>query len=245
MKSLDRKDQEEGQSGAKKKEGADTHQRHAPAVGAHQGLGEGAGVRLSQRGGHPPEENVDGKGVRGHPRALHISLWRHLPKRQSSLCQRKHPPAMNGDYHPRGGKPSFPQHLQGLEKGLEIFLPVVRGPVVPGIGGDGNHSLRKRRKPPVVIPEIEPPALPPFIRRCKDSGNILRRPRLPQLEDTAAGPHCRTDPPSPVGEAKSSTEKRWVHKSQWGSIPKYPSHTATKMAACEMELGLRLCNSTP
>jgi hypothetical protein len=35
------------------------------------------------------------------------------------------------------------------------------------------------------------------------------------------------------------------NKSQWGAIPKYPSHTATKMAACEMELGLRLCNSTP
>jgi hypothetical protein len=195
MKSLDRKDQEEGQSGAKKKEGADTHHRHAPAVGAHQGLGEGAGVRLSQRGGHPPEENIDGEGVRGHPRALHISLWRHLPKRQSPLRQRKHPPAMNGGYHPRGGKPSFPQRLQGLEKGLEIFLPVVRGPVALGIGGDGDHSLRKRRKPPVVIPEIEPPALPPFIRRCKDSGNILRRPQLPQLEDTVTGPHCRTDPP--------------------------------------------------
>jgi hypothetical protein len=50
---------------------------------------------------------------------------------------------------------------------------------------------------------------------------------------------------SPVGEAKSSAKKRWVHKFQWGAIPKYPSHTATKMAACEMELGLRLCNSTP
>jgi hypothetical protein len=50
---------------------------------------------------------------------------------------------------------------------------------------------------------------------------------------------------SPVGEAKSSAQKRWVHKSQWGVIPKYPSHTATKMAACEMELGVRLCNSTP
>jgi hypothetical protein len=48
----------------------------------------------------------------------------------------------------------------------------------------------------------------------------------------------------PVGEAKSSAEKRWVHRSQWGAIPKYPSQTAAKMAACEMELGLRLCSST-
>jgi hypothetical protein len=50
---------------------------------------------------------------------------------------------------------------------------------------------------------------------------------------------------SPVGEAKSSAKKRWVYKSQWEAIPKYPSHTATKMAAYEIELGLRLCNSTP
>jgi hypothetical protein len=30
-----------------------------------------------------------------------------------------------------------------------------------------------------------------------------------------------------------------------GAIPKYPSQTVAKMAACEMELGLRLCSSTP
>ena len=50
---------------------------------------------------------------------------------------------------------------------------------------------------------------------------------------------------SPVDKAKGSARKRWVHKSQWGAIPKYPLHTATKIAACEMELGVRLCNSTP
>jgi hypothetical protein len=123
------------------------------------------------------------------------SLWRHLPKRQPPLCQGKHPPAMNGGDHSRSGEPSFPQHLQGLEKGLEILLSVVRGPVAPSIGVDGDHSLRKRR-------EIEPPALPPFIRGRKDGGNILRRPRLPQLEDAAAGPHCRADPSLPRRRSK-------------------------------------------
>jgi hypothetical protein len=49
---------------------------------------------------------------------------------------------------------------------------------------------------------------------------------------------------SPVVEAKSSTEKRWVHRSQWGAIPKNTSQTAAKMAAYAMELGLRLCSST-
>jgi hypothetical protein len=49
----------------------------------------------------------------------------------------------------------------------------------------------------------------------------------------------------PVVEAKGSAEKRWVHRSQWGSILKNPLQTAVKMAACAMELGLRLCSSTP
>jgi hypothetical protein len=45
-----------------------------------------------------------------------------------------------------------------------------------------------------------------------------------------------------IVEAKSSAEKRWVHRSQWGSIPKKPLQTAVKMAACVMELGLKLCS---
>jgi hypothetical protein len=48
-----------------------------------------------------------------------------------------------------------------------------------------------------------------------------------------------------VAKAKGSAEKRWVHISEWETIPKNPSQTAAKMAACAMELGLRLCSSTP
>jgi hypothetical protein len=48
-----------------------------------------------------------------------------------------------------------------------------------------------------------------------------------------------------VDAAKNSAQKRWVHRSLWGSIPKNPSQTATKMAAYAMELGLKLCSSTP
>jgi hypothetical protein len=50
---------------------------------------------------------------------------------------------VNGGNHPLSGEPSFPQLLQGLQKGLEILLPVTRGPVVLVIGGGGHHSLRK------------------------------------------------------------------------------------------------------
>jgi hypothetical protein len=68
---------------------------------------------------------------------------------------------------------------------------------------------------------------------------------LPQLEGAATGPHRHADLLLPRHQGKSSAEKRWVHRSQWGPIPKKPSQTAVKMAACAMELGLKLCSSTP
>jgi hypothetical protein len=121
----------------------------------------------------------------------------------------------------------------------------VRSPIAPVAASGSHHSLRKRREPPIVILEVKPPALPPLVRRHKDGEDVLLRARLPQLEDAATGPHRHADPPFPVVKAKGSIEKRWVHRSQWGSIPKNPSQTTAKMAACAMELGLRLCSSTP
>jgi hypothetical protein len=191
-------------------------------VGAHQGLGEGASVRFSQRDGHPPVENVDGKRVRGHPRALQVSLRRHLPKRQPPLRQGKHPPAVDGGNHSRGGESPFPQRLQGLEKGLEVLLSVVRGPVAPSISGDGDHSLGKRREHLAVVPEVEPPALPPFIRGRKDGGNVQRRPRLPQLEDAAAGPHCHTDLSLPRRRSKKLRGKEMSPQVPMGGDPQVP-----------------------
>jgi hypothetical protein len=190
-------------------------------------------------------EDVEGKRVRGHPRALQVSLRCHLPKRQPTLRQGKHPPAVDGGNHSRGGESPFPQHLQGLEKGFEVFLSFVRGPVAPSIGGDGDYSLGKRREQLAVIPEVEPPALPPFVRRRKDGRDVQQRPQLPQLKDAAAGPHCRMDLSLPRRRSEKLREKEMSPQVPVGEIPKYPSHTATKMAACEMELGLRLCNSTP
>jgi hypothetical protein len=109
---------------------------------------------------------------------------------------------MNGGNHHCGGEPSFLQLLQGLQKGLEILLSIARGPVAPVIGDGGHHSLRKRREPPVVISEIKPPALPPFVRRHEDGGDVLQRPRLPQLEDAATGPHRHADPSFPRRRGK-------------------------------------------
>jgi hypothetical protein len=152
---------------------------------------------------------------------------------------------MNGSNHPRGGEPFFSQLLPGLQKGLEILLSVVRGPVAPVLSGGGHHSLRKRWEPPVVISEIKPPALPPFVRRREDGRDVLQRPRLPQLEDAATGLHRHANPSFPSRRGKKLCGEKMGPQVPVGAIPKYPSQTATKMAACEMELGLRLCSSTP
>jgi hypothetical protein len=109
---------------------------------------------------------------------------------------------MNGGNHPRGGEPSSSQLLQGLQKGLEILLSLARGPVAPVTAGGGHHSLRKRREPPVVIPEIKPSALPPLVRRREDGRDVLLRPRLPQLEDAATGPHCHANSSFPRHRGK-------------------------------------------
>jgi hypothetical protein len=42
-----------------------------------------------------------------------------------------------------------------------------------------------------------------------------------------------------------SAKNRWTHKSQWRAIPRNPSHTVAKIAACAMEFGLKLWSSTP
>jgi hypothetical protein len=115
----------------------------------------------------------------GFPNATATRPWRtYLPKRQPTLRQGKHPPVVDGGNHSRGGESPFPQRLQGLEKGFEVLLSFVRGPVAPSIDGDGDYSLGKRREQLAVIPEVEPPVLPPFVRGRKDGGNIQRRPRL-------------------------------------------------------------------
>jgi hypothetical protein len=100
---------------------------------------------------------------------------------------------MDGGDYPRSGEPRISQPLQGLQKRLEILLSLGRGPPTPVAAGGGHHSLRKRQKPSVVIPEVKPPALPPLVRRHKDGGDVLLRARLPQLEGAATGPHRHAD----------------------------------------------------
>ena len=38
-------------------------------------------------------------------------------------------------------------------------------------------------------------------------------------------------------------EKKYLHNSKWGSIPKYPSHSAMKATMCWIPFGFRCCSS--
>jgi hypothetical protein len=155
----------------------------------HRGLGKGTGVQFSYRAGYPPMEVIGGEGDRGHLRTHQVDPRRHLRKQQPPLHQGEHPPAMDGGDHPRGGKPSISQLLQGRQKRLEILLSIAWGPIAPVAASGGHHLLRKRWEPPIIVPKVKPPVLPPLVRRHKDGGDVLLRTRLPQLEDAATGPH--------------------------------------------------------
>jgi hypothetical protein len=199
-----------------------THQIYAPLVGAHSKLGVGVGVRLPHRSRHPPLKGVERKRIRGHSRALPVGLRGHLPERQPPLRQRKHPPTVDGGNHSRSSESPLPQRLQGLEEGFEILLSLVRGPVTPGVSGGGDYPLGERWEQLAVVPEVEPPALPPLVRGRKDGRNVLRRSRLPQQESAAAGPHRRADLPLPRRQGKRLGEEEMGPQIPMGSNPQIP-----------------------
>jgi hypothetical protein len=76
-------------------------------VGTHRGLGKGAGVQPPYRTRYSLAEVVVGEGSRGHLRALQIDPLPHLRELQPPLCQREHPPAMDGGNNPHSGEPSI------------------------------------------------------------------------------------------------------------------------------------------
>jgi hypothetical protein len=71
----------------------------------HYGLGKGADIQPPYHARYPPAEVVGGEGSQGHLRTIQINPRLHLRKRQPPLCQREHPPAMDGGKHPRSGEP--------------------------------------------------------------------------------------------------------------------------------------------
>jgi hypothetical protein len=109
----------------------------------HRWLGKGVGVQPPYRASYPPVEVIGEEGDRGHLRTLQVDPRHHLRKQQPPLRQGKHPPVMDGGDHPRSGKPSVSQLLQGLQKGLEILLFLARGAIALVAAGGSHHSLRK------------------------------------------------------------------------------------------------------
>jgi hypothetical protein len=105
--------------------------------------------------------------------------------------------------------------------------------------------LRKWRKHPVVVPEIKQLILPPLVRRHKGGRDVLLRAPRPQREGAATGPHRHTDL---LRVRRRGEELRGEEMGPQVPVrvnPKKPSQTAAKMAACAIELGLKLCSSIP
>jgi hypothetical protein len=211
---------------------------------AHRGLGKSTGVQLSYRAGYPPLEVIGGEGDRGHLQALQVDPRRHLRKRQPPLRQGEHPPAMDGGNHPRGGEPSISQLLQGLQKGLEILLSLARGPIAPVAAGGGHHSLRKRWEPPIVVLKVKPPVLPPLVRRCKDSGDVLLRTCLPQLEDAATGPHRHENSPLPRRQGKRLRGEEMGPQIPVGVNPQKHFANCREDGCLRDGVGAEMCSST-
>jgi hypothetical protein len=105
--------------------------------------------------------------------------------------------------------------------------------------------LRKRRKHPTVVSEIKSPVLPPLVRRCEGGRDVLLRVPRPQLKGAAAGPHRHTDLLRLRRRGKELRGKEMGPQVPVRVNPQKPSQTAMKMAACAIELGLKLCSSTP
>jgi hypothetical protein len=57
-----------------------------------------------------------------------------------------------------------------MQNRLELLLVLACGPPAPVIASGDHHSLRKRRKHPVVVPEIKPPVLPPLFEDTREAG---------------------------------------------------------------------------
>jgi hypothetical protein len=129
---------------------------------------------------------------------------------------------VDGGNHSRSGESPLPQRFQGLEKGFEVLLSLVRGPMTPGVGGGGDYSLGERRERLTVISEVEPPTLPPLVRGRKDGRNVLRRPRLPQQEGAATSPHRCTDLPLPRRQGKNLGGEEMSPQIPMGGDPQIP-----------------------
>jgi hypothetical protein len=84
-----------------------------------------------------------------------------------------------------------------------------------------------RRQLVVDVPKVESPLLPLLVVGRHAAGDVLILPTPPDVKHETTSTNGAPHPLSKLS-VKSSPRKRCFHRSQWGSIPKYPSQTATK-----------------
>ena len=84
-----------------------------------------------------------------------------------------------------------------------------------------------------------------MVERRELSRDVEDLPILAHLESAAAGPHRLPHARRARRLGGEPRPKEVEPQLPVGAMPKYPSQTATKMAAYAMELGLKLWSSTP
>ena len=119
----------------------------------------------------------------------------HLKHERSPLRQRKQTPLVEGYRHRGRGDLGTPQLLEPREKRAEPLLLLGRSAPHPLLGGLRHHLPGVLRQQAAVVPEVEPPALPPPVRRRHRAPNILAGPLLMKLECTTTNPQGKFLPP--------------------------------------------------
>ena len=152
---------------------------------------------------------------------------------------------MEGSHDHSRRKAAAPQPLQPLQERLQLGLILLQDAISPLLRTALHDPPGVGGKSAVVVAEVEPAVVPVTVGRRELGWDVEELPVLVHLESAAAALIAYRVPIVPAGLVVSPVRKRWSHSSQWGAMPRYPSQTATKMAAYAMELGLKLWSSTP
>jgi hypothetical protein len=99
----------------------------------------------------------------------------HLDEAESVVGQRQHPSPVEGRDNSGRGETVIPEFPRCLQQRLEVGLELSRQHPPPFLLRSEDDAVRKHRQPPVVVAEVEPSALPPFIRRGKGGRDVPRR----------------------------------------------------------------------
>jgi hypothetical protein len=95
---------------------------------------------------------------------FHRGLGGLLIEVESAVSHRQYPPPVEGHDNSSRGENVIPELPQRLQQRLEVGIQIPRQPPPPSLLRSKEDEVRERRQPPVVVAEVELPALPPLIR---------------------------------------------------------------------------------